>query len=153
MEEEWEEGLVWCLFDHPQEKWRPWFVTCFLTTFLSFTTPADVMRMIRGYYVDAEKYTSDTKEMEVRRLRILGFIRKWLMSGYFEFDMDFIAKLREFVTRDIVRISGQNPSHAVISAIDKAVSAQMRPPPSLPISDILKRLRKMERPIPRDLKI
>ncbi len=132
------DGLVWCLFDHPQEKWRPWFVTCFLTTFLSFTTPSEVMRLLKSYYLEAERFSKDPKEIEVRRLRILGFIRKWMTSGYFEFDLDWVAKLRDFVTRDIARISGLNPSQAVLSSIDKSVNLQLKPPPTISIADILK---------------
>jgi hypothetical protein len=121
------EGLVWCLVDHPHEKSRPWFTTCFLTTFLSFSNHFEVMDLIEMFYRNASQFSADIREVEVRRLRLLGFLRKWVTTGYHEFPEQFIIKLKNFVQMDIQQISGPIPAQTVTSAIEKMAS---QPPKS-----------------------
>ena len=127
-------SLVWSLFDYPKESERQWYLICFLNTYMSFTRPADVLLHMRTFYTRMETLLTpndDTASLEVWRLRIAGFLKKWVQTCYHDMDDETIEGIDALARTEVVAKGGQGPAKALIGALDKMVGASARRKDSL----------------------
>mmetsp|Transcript_3743 Transcript_3743/g.5679 ORF Transcript_3743/g.5679 Transcript_3743/m.5679 type:complete len:636 (+) Transcript_3743:1065-2972(+) len=124
-------SIIRAIFEHHMEEYRGNYIDSFVLTYLSFTTPLQLLTILRDYFDNMEEIGKDKPDqIQTFRLRIVSFLKKWIQTSYQDFSEEDKAYLFSFRDEVIEPKVGAIPINIIQKAIEKGKNTKTRAPRS-----------------------